>query len=148
MTDALSKGNTMKFLAIILLSITTAFSSYTPALALPMNGSGLQNQKSTNLFEIRDRREFRRNNNRRADRHHKRWRGDRDHRRYGRDRRHRNNAGAIIGGLAAGAIIGGVLSSQANSNNSHVQNCYDRYRSYRASDNTYQPTNGPRRQCN
>lgn len=29
----------------------------------------------------------------------------------------------------------------------HVEWCYDRYRSYRASDNTYQPYNGPRRQC-
>ncbi|WP_353645524.1 BA14K family protein [Mesorhizobium sp. WSM2239] len=29
----------------------------------------------------------------------------------------------------------------------HVQWCYDRYRSYRAYDNTFQPYNGPRRQC-
>ncbi|TIP33596.1 MAG: BA14K family protein, partial [Mesorhizobium sp.] len=25
--------------------------------------------------------------------------------------------------------------------------CHDRYRSYRAWDNTFQPYNGPRRQC-
>ncbi len=31
--------------------------------------------------------------------------------------------------------------------NAHVRSCYARYRSYRASDNTYQPYNGPRRQC-
>jgi BA14K-like protein len=31
--------------------------------------------------------------------------------------------------------------------NAHVQWCYDRYRSYRAQDNTYQPSYGPRRQC-
>lgn len=31
--------------------------------------------------------------------------------------------------------------------NAHVQWCYDRYRSYRAYDNTFQPYNGPRRQC-
>ena len=30
---------------------------------------------------------------------------------------------------------------------SHVQWCYNRYRSYRAWDNTYQPYNGRRRQC-
>lgn len=30
---------------------------------------------------------------------------------------------------------------------SHVEWCYDRYRSYRATDNTFQPYNGPRRQC-
>jgi hypothetical protein len=29
----------------------------------------------------------------------------------------------------------------------HVQWCYDRWRSYRAWDNTYQPYYGPRRQC-
>jgi hypothetical protein len=57
------------------------------------------------------------------------------------------------GAFVAGAIIGGAI---ANSNNyprysgggsSHVQWCYDRYRSYRASDNTFQPYNGGRRQC-
>lgn len=31
--------------------------------------------------------------------------------------------------------------------NAHVRWCYNRYRSYRASDNTFQPYNGPRRQC-
>lgn len=29
----------------------------------------------------------------------------------------------------------------------HVRWCHNRYRSYRAWDNTYQPYNGPRRQC-
>jgi BA14K-like protein len=29
----------------------------------------------------------------------------------------------------------------------HVQWCYDRYRSYRAYDNTFQPYSGPRQQC-
>lgn len=29
----------------------------------------------------------------------------------------------------------------------HVQWCYDRYRSYREYDNTFQPYSGPRRQC-
>lgn len=29
----------------------------------------------------------------------------------------------------------------------HVQWCYDRYRSYRAWDNSFQPYNGPRQQC-
>jgi hypothetical protein len=31
--------------------------------------------------------------------------------------------------------------------NAHEQWCYNRYRSYRAYDNTFQPYNGPRRQC-
>jgi hypothetical protein len=29
----------------------------------------------------------------------------------------------------------------------HVAWCYQRYRSYRASDNSFQPYNGPRREC-
>jgi hypothetical protein len=56
------------------------------------------------------------------------------------------NAAAIIGGLAAGAIIGGALSAPRYSG-SHAGYCANRYRTYRASDNTYQPSNGPRRQC-
>ena len=32
-------------------------------------------------------------------------------------------------------------------NNAHLQWCYRRYRSYRASDNTFQPYHGPRRKC-
>lgn len=46
-----------------------------------------------------------------------------------------------------GAIIGNTLSQPARSGNRHVQWCYERYRSYRASDNTFQPYEGPRRQC-
>lgn len=34
-------------------------------------------------------------------------------------------------------------------NSDHVQSCFNRYRSYRPEDNTYQPySGGPRRQCN
>lgn len=63
-------------------------------------------------------------------------------------------AGAFI----AGALIGGALSDGGpryaeprrvyrGGGNAHVQWCYDRYRSYRAYDNTFQPYNGPRQQC-
>lgn len=70
-------------------------------------------------------------------------------RRYDRRYRRNDNTGAIIGGLAAGAIIGGIIASQprARTYSSHADYCYSRYRSYRASDNTYQPNYGPRRQC-
>lgn len=53
-----------------------------------------------------------------------------------------------------GAIVGGAIASQPSPRvrvrdygSAHVDWCYDRYRSYRASDNTFQPYNGPRRQC-
>lgn len=34
-----------------------------------------------------------------------------------------------------------------HSSSSHVRWCEDRYRSYRASDNTFQPYHGPRQEC-
>lgn len=58
-------------------------------------------------------------------------------------------AGAFI----AGAIIGGAIANNNNNypryagGSAHVQWCYDRYRSYRSWDNTFQPYNGPRQQC-
>jgi len=56
----------------------------------------------------------------------------------------------------AGAIIGGAISNQNNNNSNsgpvritreHLRWCESQYRSYRASDNTFQPYNGPRQQC-
>lgn len=49
----------------------------------------------------------------------------------------------------AGAIIGSVVVQPAarSGGSSHVQWCYDRWRSYRQSDNTYQPFNGGRAYC-
>jgi len=61
------------------------------------------------------------------------------------------------GAFVAGAIIGGAIANnngyaepryyRGAGGSAHVQWCYDQYRSYRASDNTFQPYNGPRRQC-
>lgn len=58
----------------------------------------------------------------------------------------------------AGAIVGGAVSQPAppprrvvvqpgRMSQAHVDWCYSQYRSYRASDNTFQPYNGPRRAC-
>lgn len=50
--------------------------------------------------------------------------------------------------LAAFSLSAFIGSGVARSNNStHIDSCYDHYRSYRAYDNTYQPYNGPRRPC-
>lgn len=69
-------------------------------------------------------------------------------------RRHSDGFWYPAGAFIAGAIVGGALSGQAapgtrvrDYGSAHVDWCYDRYRSYRASDNTFQPYNGPRRQC-
>lgn len=56
-----------------------------------------------------------------------------------------------------GAIIGGALANQPRAvapaprtvrlSQAHVRWCQDRYISYRLSDNSFQPYNGPRRAC-
>jgi hypothetical protein len=40
-----------------------------------------------------------------------------------------------------------VYRSSVRMSDAHVRWCYNRYRSYRAYDNTFQPYNGPREQC-
>lgn len=138
----------MKKIAIILISLITALTSFAPAQAFPTVRTPAH-VSTSQVEQVRydgQRRHYR-NGNRHG------WRGDRrhyrrDYYRNGHDRRYyrrhgRNGAAAIIGGIAAGAIIGGAL----NSRNSYNSSCASRYRSYRASDNTYQPYNGPRRQC-
>lgn len=55
--------------------------------------------------------------------------------------------------IAGAAITGAIANSQPRTiyresgGNAHTAWCYNRYRSYRASDNTFQPYNGPRRPC-
>lgn len=65
-------------------------------------------------------------------------------------------AGAIVlGGIVAGAQaindrgIDNTVDTTATGSitNDQVAYCQGRYRTYRVSDNTFQPNNGPRRQC-
>ena len=87
---------------------------------------------------------------RRIRRAERRWRGHRGYR-YHRPgyRRHSDGWWYPLAAFGVGAIIGGAIASQPRAyGNAHVEWCYDRYRSYRASDNTFQPYNGPRQQCN
>jgi hypothetical protein len=59
--------------------------------------------------------------------------------------------------FVGGAIIGGVIASQptivapayvpVRLSAAHVQWCQNRWRSYRVSDNSFQPYNGPRQAC-
>lgn len=83
--------------------------------------------------------------------------GHRGYRDYRPGYRRHNDFWFPAGAFIAGAIIGGALAqpryvappryARPAYGNAHVQWCYDRYRSYRASDNTFQPYNGPRQQC-
>jgi len=78
------------------------------------------------------------------------YRGYRGYRNYRHGYREYNGwwfpaAAFLTGALITGSIIN---SERRASGDSHVTWCYDRYRSYRASDNTWKPNYGPRRQCN
>ena len=55
---------------------------------------------------------------------------------------------AATAAILGGASIGNAIANAPSGGSAHVRWCYDHYRSYRASDNTYQPYHGPRRQCN
>lgn len=61
-----------------------------------------------------------------------------------------------LAAFATGAIIGGAIAQPqpvypapgyGNVGGSHVAWCQNRYRSYRAYDDTFQPNYGPRRRC-
>ncbi len=71
--------------------------------------------------------------------------------------RYHNGFWFPLGAFAAGAIIGGAMSQPTvparppvgagSINPKHYDWCVARYRSYRMSDNTFQPNRGPRQQC-
>jgi len=85
------------------------------------------------------------------------YNGYRGYRTYRHGYRRHNNFWFPAGAFVAGAIIGSAISGPRYyepprrhyraGGNAHVRYCYNRYRSYRAWDNTFQPYNGPRRQC-
>lgn len=79
------------------------------------------------------------------------YNGHRGYRYYRPGYRYYNDAWFPLAAFGGGLIIGNAISQPApiyrTGSGSHAQWCFDRYRSYRAYDNTYQPYGGPRRQC-
>lgn len=157
------------------LTAAVAITGVMPVSAAPMYmpaAPQTQNAQPSDVIQV-DNHKWRKNKNMRRGsnwdgprRHHSQRRWHDNDRRYGWHNGHRGYrykrhgyryydgwwypAGAFV----AGAIIGGAIANGNNNyprysggGSSHVQWCYDRYRSYRASDNTYQPYNGGRRQC-
>lgn len=93
-------------------------------------------------------------------RHHRDWRrghwrhGDRHWRRHWRHNgwrhRHHYRGSGLYFGLGLVPSYNYYVAPRRHyrsGSSAHVRWCYDRYRSYRAWDNTFQPYNGPRRQC-
>ena len=95
-------------------------------------------------WDRRDRRDLRRMHRRGDYAYYNGYRGYRDHRPgYRRYDDFWFPAGAFIAGaLITGAIVN---NNRGYGGNAHVDWCYDHYRSYRASDNTFQPNDAPRR---
>lgn len=79
------------------------------------------------------------------------WNGHRGYREYRPGYRRHGDNWFPLAAFATGALITGAIVNSENNRvsvgNSHVQWCYDRYKSYRASDNTFQPYGGPRQEC-
>lgn len=81
------------------------------------------------------------------------WRGYRGYHNHRPGYRYYNGWWYPAAAFVGGAIVGGAVANeptyyaQPSYGNAHVQWCYNRYRSYRSSDNTFQPNSGPRRQC-
>ncbi len=104
-------------------------------------------QRRANRAKRRANRANRRANRaeRRADR---RLRGHRGHRNKQRGYRRHSDGWwyplAAFGAIAAGSAI----ANSADRGDRHEEWCEDRYRSYRVWDNTFQPYNGPRKECN
>ncbi len=71
-------------------------------------------------------------------------------------RKGRRNTAIALGAIVLGTMLYNQNQRQNNyqrsyrrnyNNSAHVNWCYNRYRSYRDYDNTFQPYRGPRRQC-
>lgn len=77
------------------------------------------------------------------------YNGHRGYRDYRPGYRRHNGFWFPLGAFATGAIIGGAVAAPRAyaGGSAHVNWCVNRYRSYRVSDNTFQPNVGPRRAC-
>jgi hypothetical protein len=143
-------------LAALGLGAVMALTSIVPATAQPLPIPRPQAEAGTDLVQVRDqgRRIIReRHRGWRADRgwRNHSWRGHRGYRSYRHGyRRHSDGFWYPLAAFSAGAIIGGALSAprvRVRKAAPHRNWCRAQYRSYRAYDNTFQPYNGPRRQC-
>lgn len=144
----------MKKITVTMLAALSAFAFSAPATAVPLFTPTAPVVKgASDIVEVQHRRHHRRPHHDRFERRggHVYWRG---HRGYTHPRpgyRRHGDFWFPAAAFALGAIVGGAIAAQPPVSHalprSHVEWCYARYRSYRASDNTFQPYNGPRRQC-
>jgi hypothetical protein len=147
----------MKKIISLISAGALAISMSTPVMAAPQ-GFGhspvFKAQQSSNIVKVDDHR-WRRSHHRHRSYHrgfsrhggYGWYNGHRGYRHHRRGYREYNGWWFPAAAFLGAAIIGNAIANAPRSGNAHVQWCYNRYRSYRASDNTYQPYHGPRRQC-
>ena len=125
--------STVMAVAMFATSFVTA-----PASAMPLPKAGVSQTSDVEPVQYR-----RRHHGGRG--WHNGHRGSRYHR-HGY-RRHSDGWWYPLAAFGLGAAIGGAISSDRDAEGSHVSWCANRYRSYRAYDNTFQPNDGPRKAC-
>jgi hypothetical protein len=123
-------------------AVTSLMPAYAASIYVPQNTTVSSNVQQV-AWRGRDRIIIR-------DGHHY-WRGHRGYRHWRHGYRRHGDFWFPLAAFTAGALITGAIANQPRviyrGGDAHVRWCYDHYRSYRASDNTYQPYNGPRREC-
>lgn len=151
-------------LCALTLSAAISMVSVMSSAAIPMVTAPMATPSEgiSDVQKVQHRKNWRRKHHRRGsyNRHHHRrgyWNGHRGHKHRRRGyRRHSDGLWYPLAAFGLGAVIGGAIANQPQPapvyrgralSNAHVQWCYGKYRSYRAYDNTFQPYNGPRRQC-
>ncbi len=155
-----------KTISALSISTVLALTSLGSAVAMELPSSNAPQMSAVQTVQFDERREWRPQGERRdwrdrrdySDR--REWRdrregyygGHRGYRDYRRGyRRHSDGLWYPLAAFGAGAIIGGAVASPPRrvyqSSGNHAQWCANRYRSYRAYDNTYVPSAGVRAQC-
>lgn len=143
----------MKRVTASLIAAFSVFIFVAPASAVPVSAL-LAPQVSNDVVEVQHRRDRRHSNRFERRGGHTYYRGHRGSRHARPGYRRHGDYWFPPAAFALGAIVGGAIASQPaprervrDYGSAHVDWCYGQYRSYRASDNTFQPYNGPRRQC-
>ncbi|QIB32827.1 BA14K family protein [Ancylobacter pratisalsi] len=139
-----------KIMIALTAAVVSVTSSAVPSFAAPLGLNAVSTPQS-NVEQVRAPRGY----YYRGGRHY--YNGHRGYNYYRPGYRRYNGWWYPAGAFAAGALIGGAIGGAVASppparyvvpsGNAHIRWCAANYRSYRAYDNTYQPYNGPRRQC-
>ncbi|HEY0122343.1 MAG TPA: BA14K family protein [Rhizobium sp.] len=144
-------------IATIAISAAVALTSFTPSFAMQMPAAPVATADKAAPTDVQQI-QWREYGGYRGGYYRRGWHGGyRGYPGYRRGYRYHDGYWFPLAAFGAGALIGGAIASQpryypapapaVGINPRHVDWCLGRYRSYRAYDNTFQPNNGPRRQC-